>query len=107
MPGAPTVAPPPSPVTPTHSPDKEEEEVEDTITPRHITIPVSPSVQPIALRRSTRPLQPSQQIRRIQAGEGTTGEELDAIFYANSVNNLSEANTNMDSDPKTIAEAHA
>jgi hypothetical protein len=53
MPGAPTVVPPPLPVTPTHSPlpvtpmhspEEEVEEVEETITPQCITIPVSLSV---------------------------------------------------------------
>jgi hypothetical protein len=64
-------------------------------------------MRPIALHHSMHPLQPLQQIRRIQAGKGTMGEELDTIFYADSVNNLSEAATNMDSNPKTIAEVHA
>jgi hypothetical protein len=50
----PTAAPPPSPVTPTHAPDEEEEEVEDTITPRRIQVPVSPIVQATLPRRSAR-----------------------------------------------------
>jgi hypothetical protein len=101
----PTAVPPPSPVTPTHAPDEEEEEVEDTITPRHIQVPVSLIVQATLPRRSVHTPQPLQQIRHIQAGKGTTGEELDTIFYADFINNLSEAIENMDSDPKTIAEA--
>jgi len=62
-PSALPLAPPLTPV--------DEEEVEDTVTPRRIRVQAGPSDDSTGPRRSTRNSKPSDYHRRIAAGEGT------------------------------------
>ena len=98
------------PATPTsirrHSSD-EEQEVEQTITPRRITVRVEQGDEPVGPRRSTRVPKPSDIAKRIAAGEGTTGEELDFVFHADFDDIINSAIQEVDSDPKTLAEARS
>ena len=106
------VAPPSTPTTLTY---EEEDEVEETITPRRVGAIAGPSgqqQQPATaaqpLRRSGRLRQPSGYQRRLAAGEGTTGEEIvDYAYLAGFDDMIAAAIVDADNDPKTLAEARS
>jgi len=51
---------------------------------------------------------PSQYLRRLEAGEGTTGEEMaDYVFSADFDNLIAEAIMDVEADPRTLAEARS
>ncbi len=81
---------------PSEGASQEEQEVTRLIKPTQPT------------RKSTRVTKPSQYLRRLEAGEGTTGEEMaDYVFSADFDNLIAKAIMDAEADPRTLAEAQS
>src|SRR5260370_28190407 len=73
-------APPPTPTTGIRVLDKDESEVEQTITPRRIAVPTVPSAGPSELRRSGRTTHIPGQYRHLAREDTNNAEQLDFVF---------------------------
>jgi transposase InsO family protein len=102
-PPLPPVTPPSTPVMPTRL-IGEEDEVEQTITLRHITVPTSPASEHPGLRRSGRVTHVPGYYRQLQEGEDIA-EHLDYVFFAGFGDIAADAACNTDDVPTSVEEA--
>src|SRR6267142_6433603 len=99
-------APPSTPVT--QVPELEDEnEVEQTITPRRIVMPTSPSPGPSQPRRSGRTTHIPGYYEQLAGENQDDAEHLDYVFLAGYDDIIAEAIEDMNSDPKSLAEAQS
>ena len=100
-------APPPTPTVETRNLE-DENEVEQTITPRRIVVPVlPPSPGPSQPRRSGRTSHVPGHYRQLAGENGDNAEHLDYVFLAGYDDIIAEAIDEMSVDPKSLAEARS
>src|SRR5260370_7152308 len=100
-------APPPTPTTGIRVLDEDENEVEQTITPRRIAVPTAPSAGPSELRRSGRTTHIPGQYRHLAGEDADNAEQLEFVFCAEYDNLIAEAIDDMSSDPTSLTEAQS
>jgi hypothetical protein len=107
LPPADVPSPASSLTSPPSTPTQRERDFQVPGAPKKPTLGEQLSKLHITPRRTLRQPQPSAQIRRLQAGEGTTGKELDYVFSAGFDDIIAAAIQDMDADPKTLAQAQS